>query len=101
MKAATFLASPTGTVLVVGVLGVVVLSVAAYSAKNVAQVAVSAVNPANNDNIFASGVDSIGRSLSGNDKWRLGFWLDDVINGTSEERTSRQQEQDLINRIGG
>lgn len=78
MKAAKFLASPTGTVLVVGVLGVVVMSVAAYGAKSAADNAVEAISPTNPDNIFASGVNNIGKSLSGKDNWNLGGWIYDI-----------------------
>jgi len=74
MKAAKFLASPTGTVLVVSALGVVVMTFAAYKAKDT----ITAIAPTNPNNIFASGVNDVGRSLSGNDNWTLGGWIYDV-----------------------
>ena len=37
-----------------------------------------AVNPVNDDNIFATGVNAIGAKLSGNEHWKLGSWIYDA-----------------------
>lgn len=90
----------------VGVVGAVTVAaiITAYLIKDQAQKAVSdtveAVSPLNNDNIFASGVDNVGRKLSGNNNWKLGSWLHDVINGTAEEQAARQSESGFIETIG-
>ena len=44
-----------------------------------------ALSPTNNNNVFSSGVDSIGRNISGDANWTLGAWIHDVIHGTPEE----------------
>jgi hypothetical protein len=91
----------------VGVVGAVTVAalITAYLIKDQAQKAVSdtaeAINPLNNDNIFASGVDNVGRKLSGNNNWTLGGWLHGVINGTPQEQTARQAESSFIESIGG
>lgn len=38
----------------------------------------NAVNPVNPDNIFNSGVNAIGSSISGDSEWTLGTWIYDV-----------------------
>lgn len=91
----------------VGVVGAVTVAalITAYLVKEQAQKAVSdtveAVSPLNNDNIFASGVDNVGRKLSGNNNWSLGSWLYGVFNGTPAEQANRQAESGFIERIGG
>ena len=37
-----------------------------------------AINPVNQDNIFASGVNAVGAKLSGNKHWSLGSWIYDI-----------------------
>lgn len=56
-----------------GVLGVWYLKKSAGDALN-------AVNPTNNDNIFYSGVNSVGGALSDDDNFSLGSWVYDVFN---------------------
>lgn len=91
----------------VGVVGAVTVAalITAYLIKDQAQKAVSdtveAVSPLNEDNIFASGVDNVGRKLSGNNNWKLGGWLHGVLNGTPEEQANRQSESGFIESIGG
>lgn len=47
-------------------------------AKAAASMAAQAVNPLNDDNIFASGVDAVGAKLSSNSEWTLGGWIYDI-----------------------
>lgn len=79
--------------------------ITAYLVKSQAQKAVSdtveAISPLNNDKIFATGVDNVGRKLSGNNNWSLGVWFHDVIYGTPEEQANRQAESGFIESIGG
>lgn len=91
----------------VGVVGAVTVAalITAFLIKDQAQKAVSktveAVSPLNDDNIFASGVDNVGRKLSGNDNWNLGSWLYDAVNGSPQEQANRQAESGFIESIGG
>jgi hypothetical protein len=40
----------------------------------------NAINPINNDNVFAVGVDSVGAKLTGNADFKLGVWVYDKFN---------------------
>lgn len=40
--------------------------------------ALQAVNPTNRDNIFYSGVNSVGAAVSGDKDWSLGGWIYDI-----------------------
>ena len=86
-------------VLVVG--GLVLAAVTALGAKRAATAAVTAINPANPDNIFNSGVNSLGQQISGNNNWSLGGWIYDVVNGSSAEQSARREESNFIKSIGG
>jgi hypothetical protein len=49
--------------------------------REVAKKAAAAFDPTSSDNIFASGVDSVGEILTGDDNFSLGGWVYDKIHG--------------------
>jgi hypothetical protein len=77
----------------VAVAGVVVIAVGGglfYAQRKAAQTVDDigqAINPVNQDNIFASGVNAVGAKLSGNKYWSLGSWIYDIThnNGVNNE----------------
>jgi hypothetical protein len=81
MKIAKFANTTAGQVTIIAVVGIGVLYLAERKARKVASDVSQAINPANNDNIFAAGVDSIGAKLTGNDNFKLGVWIYDKIHG--------------------
>lgn len=66
--------SNTGAVIAIAVIGAAALYYTSKKAVDVGQ----AINPVNDDNIFASGVDAVGAKLSGNENWTLGGWIYDI-----------------------
>lgn len=101
MNASKLLNTKAGAVAV----GLVVLGGFAYlGAKKTRETAGEvgeAINPLNNDNVFASGVDAVGARLSGEANWSLGGWIYDVVNGSPAEQLQRAEEKNLINNIIG
>lgn len=77
MKLAKFANTKAGMVAAVAVVGVVVVYLAEKKAREAAADIGQAINPVNNDNIFASGVDSVGSKLTGNENFKLGSWIYD------------------------
>ena len=71
-------ASNTGAVIAIGVVGAALIYYAGKKANETVVTVGNAVNPINNDNIFASGVDAVGAKLSGNENWTLGGWIYDI-----------------------
>lgn len=63
----------------VAVVGGVALYLAQKKAMELAGDVGHAINPINNDNIFASGVDSVGAKLTGNERFSLGGWIYDKV----------------------
>lgn len=80
MKLNKVMNSKVGMVLAIGAMA----TAAVYVVQNKAVEAVGdighAINPVNNDNIFAAGVDSVGAKLSGDENFSLGGWIYDVFN---------------------
>jgi hypothetical protein len=70
-----FADTKAGLVVAAAVVGGVVLYVAEKKVRDMGQ----AVNPLNNDNIFAAGVDSVGANLTGDKNFKLGGWIYDVF----------------------
>ena len=80
MKQVTkFLTTPAGQIAVVAVVAAFAVN---YGQKK-AKAAAEAVNPLNNDNVFASGVDSVGASVTGDSNFKLGAWIYEAIHGES------------------
>ncbi|GAA6171632.1 hypothetical protein NBRC116592_13020 [Colwellia sp. KU-HH00111] len=55
--------------------------------KSIAQGASDAaysIAPTNPNNIFSNGVNSVGKTLSGNEHWSLGGWIYDVSHSPDE-----------------
>ncbi|WP_218397991.1 hypothetical protein [Alteromonas lipotrueae] len=78
MKQVTkFLTTPAGQIAVVAVVALVAVE---YGQKKASKAA-NAVNPLNNDNVFASGVDGVGASVTGDSNFKLGSWIYDLIHG--------------------
>ncbi|MBU2871968.1 hypothetical protein [Colwellia sp. E2M01] len=65
-------------VLALGVVGYFATQKAAQAATQAAGVVGNSINPLNNDNIFASGVNAVGAKLSGSSNWSLGGWIYDI-----------------------
>ncbi len=78
MKLMKFANTKVGMVAAVAVVGGVALYLAEKKAREAAADIGHAINPVNNDNIFASGVDSVGAKLTGNENFRLGAWIYDL-----------------------
>lgn len=99
MKVTKVLNTKAGAVFV----GVVAVSTLAYFTAKKATETVGevgqAINPLNNDNVFASGVNAVGESITGQKHWTLGGWLYEVINGTSAEQIQRAEEKNLIEKL--
>lgn len=70
--------SKVGLALAIGVIGAGFLYYTGKKAAETVSEAAQALNPINNDNIFASGVDAVGAKLSGNEHWSLGGWIYDI-----------------------
>lgn len=79
-KLMKFADTRAGMITAIAVVGAVALYVAEKKAREAIGAAGNAVNPLNNDNVFASGVDSIGAKLSGNKNFKLGGLIYDVFN---------------------
>ena len=76
-------------VAIIGGLGIATIYVLSMLVGREVKEAANAVNPLNNDNIFARGVDAIGDILDDgqNDgSFSLGGFIFDVFNGTPEDR---------------
>lgn len=84
MKLGKLFVSNTGAVLAIGVVGAIAIYHAQKKAIETVAAAGQAILPTNPDNIFASGVDAVGASLTGNDDFRLGVWINDKVNGRRE-----------------
>ena len=78
MKLAKFANTKVGMVAAVAVVGVVVVYLAEKKAREAVGTVGQAINPVNNDNIFASGVDSVGAKLTGDENFKLGAWIYDI-----------------------
>lgn len=78
MKLAKFANTKVGTVAAVAVVGVAAIYLAEKKAREAAADIGQAINPVNNDNIFASGVNSVGAKLTGDQNFKLGAWLYDI-----------------------
>ncbi len=55
--------------------GGVVVAYVLYRSYTDAKAVIEAVNPLNNNNVFASGVNSAGAAISGNSNFDLGNWV--------------------------
>lgn len=75
--------SKVGMVIAIGAIGAVALYVADKKISAGASAVGSAIDPTNNDNIFASGVNNVGAILTGDERFSLGGWIYDKVNGTS------------------
>jgi hypothetical protein len=80
MKIAKLADSKVGMVLAIGAMATVAVYVVQKKAIETAGDVGHAISPTNNDNIFAAGVDSVGAKLSGDENFKLGVWLYDVVN---------------------
>jgi hypothetical protein len=78
MNAMTVLNSKAGMVSVVVMGALVLVAFVATKAEETISDTASAINPLNNNNIFASGVNGVGQKLSGNNNWSLGGWIYDI-----------------------
>jgi len=56
-----------------------VAAVALYVAEKKVRDAGQAINPLNDNNVFASGVDAVGAKLTDNERFKLGIWIYDVF----------------------
>lgn len=79
-KLMQFANTKVGMVAALAVVGGVALYVAEKKGREAVGAIGNAINPVNNDNIFASGVDSVGAKLSGDKNFKLGGWIYDVFN---------------------
>jgi len=70
--------SKSGMVIAVGVVVAALSYVAAKKAAESVSEVGQAINPLNNNNIFASGVNSVVQSLTGDENQTLGGWIYDV-----------------------
>lgn len=74
---AGFLMTPAGQALVLaGVVGA-----AMYYGQKKAREAGQAIDPTSENNVFYSGVNAVGKSLTGQENFDLGGWLYDKIHG--------------------
>lgn len=67
--------------------GATVLVLAYFAEKKIRAVStevIDAIDPTDPDNIFASGVDNVGASLTGNENFKLGGWIYDVLHPRPE-----------------
>ena len=78
MNKAKLLNSKVGVVAAVGVVGALGVWYAKNQAIKAAGVVGDAINPVNDNNIFASGVNAVGAKISGNKHWSLGSWIYDI-----------------------
>lgn len=75
-----------------------------YTQKKLAETASGvgqAINPINQDNIFYSGVNAMGKKITGSQSWTLGGAIYEVVNGTPEQQSMRAEEALFIKSIGG
>lgn len=75
MNKTKLLNSKVAVVGAVGVVGALGVWYAKNQAIKAAAVVGDAINPVNDNNIFASGVNAVGAKLSGNQHWSLGGWI--------------------------
>jgi hypothetical protein len=87
-----FLNSNVGVVTVIALIGGGVLYYGARKAADAVETTVNGISPTNPDNIFASGVDSVGSVLTGNDNFKLGGWIYEKIHGSSIDLITDQQK---------
>ncbi|MDT0603483.1 hypothetical protein [Thalassotalea castellviae] len=83
----------SGMIITAAGVGAIVLYFAEKKLRAAAGEVGQAVNPLNNDNIFASGVNSVGASITGNQNWSLGGSIYELFNGTSEELLNQKQTE--------
>jgi len=76
---AQFLNTKAGMVVAVGATVLVLAYLAESKAKEVGSNVVDALDPTDPDNIFASGVDNVGATLTGNENFKLGAWVYDLF----------------------
>lgn len=67
-------------VLALGAVAIAVYWILSREALAAAKAVGAAVNPVDRDNVFNSGVDAVGKSLSGESGWTLGGWVYDITN---------------------
>ena len=79
MKIETFLNTKAGMITAAAVIAAGALYIAEKKAAQVASDLGQAVNPLNDSNVFASGVDSVGAKLTGNQNFSLGVWIYDKL----------------------
>lgn len=86
-----FLDTKAGMIVTLAAVGAVAIYFGEKKAREAAAAVGNAVSPTNPNNIFSSGVDSVGASLTGNENFSLGGWIYDKINGTTEQQLANQQ----------
>jgi hypothetical protein len=74
-KLLAFADTKAGLVVAAAAVAAVALYVAEKKVRDMGQ----AVNPLNDNNVFASGVDAVGAKLTGNERFKLGIWIYDVF----------------------
>lgn len=87
MQVTKFLDTKAGMVVAVAAVGAIGL----YFAEKRVRQAAAAVSPTNPDNVFASGVDSVGASITGNENFKLGGWIYETLHGSSMQQIENQQ----------
>lgn len=97
MSAVKVLDTKAGMVVAIGAVGLLTLYLAEKKIREVG----SSISPTNPSNIFATGVNNVGAMISGNENFKLGAWVYDVVNGTPQQQADRQAEQSFIDSIGG
>ncbi|WP_286269520.1 hypothetical protein [Thalassotalea hakodatensis] len=91
MQVTKLLDSKVGMVLAVAAVGGVVLYYGEKKARAAAAAVGDAVNPINDDNVFASGVDAVGAKVTGNSNFKLGGWIYEQIHGSSLDQINNAQ----------
>lgn len=76
---AQFLNTKAGMVVAAGATVLVLAYFAEKKIRAVSTEVVDAIDPTDPDNIFATGVDNVGASLTGNENFKLGAWVYDLF----------------------
>ena len=74
-----FLNTKAGMVVAAGATVLVLAYFAEKKVRAVSNDVIDAIDPTDPNNIFASGVDNVGASLTGNKNFKLGAWIYDVF----------------------
>ena len=74
-----FLNTKAGMVVAAGATVLVLAYFAEKKVRAVSNDVIDAIDPTDPDNIFATGVDNVGASLTGNENFKLGAWVYDVF----------------------